>query len=543
MTVSRAFQIRGMLCMLAALAGCNGGSAPSADSFVVTSTTGGFSAAGGTQSFGSGGVQGFVGTGGTPIASGTGGEAVVSGTGGAGAVTTSMSDLPCDVQQVLKTNCWKCHDDPPNWGGPMSLVTQADFLAMGKVTTASVVRDLVKTRINDTSKPMPPITEPVMTADDLAVLNQWLDAGTPQGDGSACVTENAGGDMGGTGGTEAVDPNDPYAGVEPWDTEPGWPGGVAPQETCYQFLKHGAQSPTDTTPMVTPNGEFYVTFYYKAPWTEPVVATRWRTVYDQTQILHHWLLYESTAAASKDGTYDQPLAASNLLAGAHTTAGNLVAGWAVGGGAEIFPKGVGMKMQPPGGMFELEWHLFNSTGGDVADRSGIEICVVPESAVDPKYIASMTWLGSEQLVIPPGKTTKCSGTCNPSFKGGGPATIITWVPHMHLIGVHMDTWVNHPDGSQDHIFDEPFQFDFQISHRQNPPYVVNQGDTLLTTCTFNNTTSNQVLFGQSTTMEMCYQFVVAYPVDSLTGVAGTEKVLTGAFNGCGLTAVPANPCQ
>ena len=448
-------------------------------------------------------------------------------------ISASTSDLPCDVQEALSTNCWKCHNNPTNWGAPMPLVTQEDFLAMGTVTKDAVVADLVKARINTDENPMPPITEPAMSESDLAVLNQWLDSDTKKGSDKKCGTFT------GTGGMEGnvmENPGDvdPYANVEPWTTEPGWPGGKAPKETCYQFLKHGAQSPTDTTPMVTPEGEYYVTFYYKVPWTEPMVMTKWRTVYDQTQILHHWLLFESRTAASNDGTFATPVPASSLLAGVHLTSGNLVAGWAVGGGADTLPEGVGMKMPPPGGMFELEWHLWNSTGGDVADRSGVELCVVPESEVDPKYVAGMTWLGTEDLALPPNQTTQRGGICTPSLPTGDPATIVLWSPHMHLLGTHMDTWVMHEDGSEDHVFGKPFQFDFQIAHRQDPPYEVKSGDRLHSVCTFDNTTSSSVAYGQSTTTEMCYQFVVAYPAGALNGIGGDSLVLSGANNGCGL---------
>ena len=419
----------------------------------------------------------------------------------------------------------------------MSLVTQADFLAMGTVTTTSVVKDLVKARINNVTNPMPPMTEPPLSADDLAALNQWLDAGVPLGDGSDCTNV----DLGTGGTTNTGNPNDAYADVQPWSVEPGWPGGVAPQETCYQFLKHGAQSPTDTSPMVTPNGEYYVTFYYKVPWTEPSLVTKWRTVYDQTQILHHWLLYESSASVTKDGTYDPPTSASSLFAGLHTTAGNLVAAWAVGGDAQAFPKGVGLKMPPPGGMFELEWHLWNSTGGDVADSSGVELCVVPETAVDPQYVASINWLGTEDLVLAANATTQRGGVCSPGFSGGAPITVISWQPHMHLLGTQMDTWIMHADGTEDHIFSKPFTFDLQITYRQDPPYVLNQGDKLHSVCTFNNTTSSTVNFGSSTTAEMCYQFVVSYPENSLAGAAGSNSTLSGSNNGCGLAKNDMSP--
>ena len=523
----RSCQLIWASCLVTLLVACSN----SADTgqVLVGQFGGGSFGTGGT--FGATGGQAFYGTGGGLLV-GSGGAVSTLGSGGDSAGRPA-SDLPCDIQDVLRTYCWKCHNNPPNWGGPMPLVTQADFLALGKVTTTMVVRDLTRMRINAATNAMPPISELAMPAEALVLLNTWLDAGTPLGEGSACATTAAtGGIAGGTGGVEGgtVVAGDPYAEAEVWLTEPGWPGGVEPKETCYQFLKHGGQTPTDTSPHVTPAGEYYITFYYKVPWTEESVATKWRTVYDNTQILHHWLLYESSAATSKDGTSDPLSSASNLTTGLHVTGGNLVAGWAVGGRAETFPKGVGMQVPAPGEMFELEWHLYNSTGMDQADRSGIEICVAPRSAVDPKYIAGMTWLGTEDLVIPAGQTSKRGGVCTPSFKGGAPLTIISWIPHMHLLGVHMDTWVMHSNGTEDHIFNEAFQFDFQISHHQNPPYVVSEGDRLHSVCTFNNTTSGQVLFGQSTTAEMCYQFAMAYPAGSLDN--GT--VITGADNGCGL---------
>lgn len=406
----------------------------------------------------------------------------------------------------------------------MSLVTVQDFQQMGKLTMDQAVSALVKTRIIDTSRPMPPASEEPITADEVAVLTQWMDGGMPAGAEACNVAPPPAPGTGegpastGTGGTE-------------WSIGPGWPGGVAPEEKCYQFLKHGGQSPDDTSPHMTELGETYVNFFYKVPWTEPSIATRWRTVYDNTQVLHHWLLYNSGASPSQDGKWASQVAGGllGLTAGLHGSV-ELVAGWAVGGDDENFPEGVGLQMPAPGRMFELEWHLYNTTGTMAPDRSGIEICVVPESAADPKYVASLTWLGTEDLDIKPNGETKRGGMCTPAFKNGGPISIIKWLPHMHTIGIHMDSWVLRADGTEEHVFSEPFQFDRQISYIQDPPVILNQGDRVHSVCTFRNEKPATVLFGQSTDQEMCYQFVFAFPAGSLTGV--NSAVLTGARNGC-----------
>jgi len=59
--------------------------------------------------------------------------------------------------------------------------------------------------------------------------------------------------------------------------------------------------------------------------------------------------------------------------------------------------------------------------------------------------------------------------------------------------------------------------------------VLNAGDSITSSCTFNNTTSGVIDFGQSTKQEMCYQFTFAYPYGALNnGVLS----LIGASNTC-----------
>jgi hypothetical protein len=61
------------------------------------------------------------------------------------------------------------------------------------------------------------------------------------------------------------------------------------------------------------------------------------------------------------------------------------------------------------------------------------------------------------------------------------------------------------------------------------PLVMHAGDRITSTCTFENTTTGNVAFGQSTHKEMCYQFAFAYPYGALNnGVVS----LIGATNTC-----------
>ena len=63
----------------------------------------------------------------------------------------------------------------------------------------------------------------------------------------------------------------------------------------------------------------------------------------------------------------------------------------------------------------------------------------------------------------------------------------------------------------------------------NPQVVLKPGDTITSTCTFQNDTGGNVAFGPSTKQEMCYQFSFSYPARALeNGALG----LIGATNVC-----------
>ena len=97
-------------------------------------------------------------------------------------------------------------------------------------------------------------------------------------------------------------------------------------------------------------------------------------------------------------------------------------------------------------------------------------------------------IARETLVkqILPGATGDATGTCRPSNPQGGDIHILYSIPHMHKAGAHMKTVINRPGGPEI-LVDKPFKFDEQRSY--DTPAVVKRGETLTTTCTFNNTTN------------------------------------------------------
>jgi hypothetical protein len=133
------------------------------------------------------------------------------------------------------------------------------------------------------------------------------------------------------------------------------------------------------------------------------------------------------------------------------------------------------------------------------------------------------------MSVPAGMEAKAGGTClNDS---GAPITILGFTPHMHTIGIHMQSEVTRAaSGEVETVFDMPFQFDYQTNYMMKPPGVILQpGDAITSTCTYQNNGVSTVNFGQSTKAEMCYQFALAYPYGALNnGVLS----LIGATNTC-----------
>jgi hypothetical protein len=299
-------------------------------------------------------------------------------------------------------------------------------------------------------------------------------------------------------------------------------GMLAPgEERCYEFRNHGQPVAGDTTKYPIGPGEQYVCNHFVIPWNQDVEMIRYETLYDNQQVLHHWLLYDVPGGAI-DGTFE-PCIGTHLLQDAQ-----LVAGWAVGSNDVEMPPDVGLRMPGAQRDFLLEWHFYNSSGEIQEDGSGIRICVVPKGTREKT--AGMTWLGTEDFNgpagMPPGVESDFAGTCYNDTSE--PITIFRIWPHMHQWGRNMKSVVARAAGGvPEDVFNMPFDFNYQISYETN--VVLQPGDAITSTCRFHNLSASSVAFGPSSDQEMCYQFAFSYPAGALdNGVLS----LVGATNTC-----------
>jgi hypothetical protein len=201
----------------------------------------------------------------------------------------------------------------------------------------------------------------------------------------------------------------------------------------------------------------------------------------------------------------------------------LLSGWAPGNKNFDMPPDMGLQVvQGPAGRLGIEIHYNTSANpANRADRSGARLCLT--KTLRPKEAATH-WLGT-QAIVGVGKFD-ANGTCSVKKE----SHIIAHSPHMHKTGRYMKTIITKKAGGMQTLTDKPFAFDDQQIFPVDSPtgeIVVQPGDIINTTCSYD--APGFMTFGPGTDSEMCYNFVIAWPVGSLSnGSAG----LVGGKNTC-----------
>jgi hypothetical protein len=405
-----------------------------------------------------------------------------------GVATATSGGLPCDVQKLLKDKCQTCHSNPTTGAAPMPLVTLADFSAASKLMPTQKVSARVTARINDTKTPMPPAGRDPLTAAEKTALEAFISGGLKASTAS-CTTSP----VAGTGGTAVVDPN----GIGIGDYVP-------PDSECDALMElraHGGTSATDTTPYQAPTGgDHYEMFWFQPAWTEKMQVIRIDPIIDNNAVLHHWLLYQKASGGDAPGSH-----ASDI--GLQSTDSSLLSGWAPGNKSIPLGTKVGLRTITTSGRYGIEIHYNTSANPpNRADRSGARICATKKMR---EHEAAVHWLGTQAII-----GESATGTCSVPME----SHIIAHSPHMHKTGKYMKTIVTKKAGGMVTITDKPFDFNDQQIFPVNAPggeIVVQPGDVITTTCDY----TTFATFGTGTADEMCYNFVVAYPVGSLQSVS------------------------
>ncbi len=297
-----------------------------------------------------------------------------------------------------------------------------------------------------------------------------------------------------------------------------WPADCERRE---KFVAHGISSRTDRTKYrLEPETQQLTTFIFALPWGEDLVQLlEARPIVDNERVLHHWALYTGTLPDFLAGSVlVQPPAAPMATPAEDPSNPQFVVGGGPGTGPVRLPPDVGMRV--PSGrnvVFMLEIHYYNPSSDAVElDASGVELCVTST----PRPIeAAIHHLGTQSINLPPHAKTEVTAVCNPAPLTE-PVHMIAVSPHMHLTAVHSKLTVQRASGEELVVFDEPYAFKEQRIYAlprdgSAPHILIESGDRLTTTCSYDNQTDRPITYGVETQDEMCAMFLWVWPADRL----------------------------
>jgi hypothetical protein len=412
---------------------------------------------------------------------------------GPGPVPTG--EIPCNVAKVLHDKCQSCHSATPRYGAPMPLVTLADLHAPAPSDASKKVWERVDVRIDHGQSPlnpMPPASQPDLDATERQVLEGWLGQGAP-----------------------GVDNNPDCPPLDNLPIEPAGPQYL-PCTPTHTIKAHQSGSSNEYS---VPAGtrDQYVCFAFANPFAAGELATAWAPTIDDERVIHHWILYGMSSLPSgvSVGGHTSPSNPGPCYLA--TLNGTMLTGWAPGGRNSVMESDVGVNMQYPYYLLQVHYNNFGTGATNTTDSSGVSFCTnrnpsTGQLTTKPN-VAGVVTLGNSSFTIPAGATAyDVTGNCTNLSTDGSEITIIGTSPHMHRLGTRFRT--RHSRGGVD-LGDlsnvTRWQFENQINYPTLPRRAYRNGDTLTTTCTFQNPSGSPVGYGPGTDAEMCYDFILAYP--------------------------------
>jgi hypothetical protein len=373
--------------------------------------------------------------------------------------------LPCEVATIVQTRCAGCHAAPPLFGAPMSLRGQPDFQATA-LDGKQKIWQAVSARVE--AGTMPPKSATPLTASERATLLGWVTQGAPA-IAAACAPT------------------------------PPAPGMLEPALGCqpnHVFTSSGS-TPGSGFP-VPPDGNVYQCFNLPAPFEPQEQAVAWGPIIGDARVVHHWILYSVKGTSTR---CDQSK--------------RFLFGWAPGGRPAALPADVGHELPNPDERLLLEIHYNNPRGiTGILDKTGVALCTTKTPR--PQEAGVIT-LGTVGIRIPAGaRNFSVTGTCGPlqTAQLSSPLHVLAASPHMHLLGTTFTTTQRSAGKPPVALVNlDKWDFNDQVAYTLDPQAtLIAPGDTLTTTCTYDNPRPADVRFGEKTENEMCFNFVTVYPI-------------------------------
>lgn len=393
-------------------------------------------------------------------------------TAAAPVAATAVPTFHGRISRIIQANCVECHR--PGGVGPFSLIGYDNVVARAGMIRRQVSRGAMPPWF---AAP-PPAGEPshwrndrALSAEDKADLLAWLASDRPLGDPAEAPLERAFAD--------------------------GWV--IGNPDLVLELPRAVAIKADGVMP--------YQTLRVETNFTED----RWVSGYElrptAREVVHHIIVRV------------HPKGASKASRGGNSERDGMFAAYVPGNSHSLFPPGFAKRL-PPGATISFQMH-YTPNGRATQDRTQLGLIFASEP---PRHEIQVFGLANPRLRIPPGAENHPETA---SVTLPNDATILGFMPHMHLRGKAARYEVTLPDGTRRLLLDVPrYDFNWQMPYHFAEPPTLPRGSRLVYKAWYDNSAQNPanpdptrtVPWGEQTFDEMMLGYVEYYlPNRGVTG--------------------------
>jgi hypothetical protein len=382
------------------------------------------------------------------------------------------------VAEILNRRCVSCHrpgevapfslegyDNAKKWSGMISSVSRRGIMPPWKAVSGYGEF----------------LDENRLTPAEIETLRVWHEAGAPRGEGP-----------------EPAPPVFPDGG---WSL--GTPDLVIGPSKPFELSAEG--------------GDLYRNFVIPLDIKEPVFVKAMEVKPDNSRIVHHVIAFidnRGQARRLEENNKDGQEGYVGMGGGVGFLPGGSLGGWAPGANARFAPDGVAFRLNP-GDTIVMQVH-YNRTGKPEKDQTQIGLYYAKEPI---QHEMQLNWIFNFLINIPPGRSDYKARQVHTYRQD---STLYAAMPHMHLLGRDMKSWLEFPDGTtRPLIHIDDWDFNWQLTYYFKEPIKVPAGTRQIVEAVYDNSNDNprnpsnpprRVTFGEETTDEM-FLLIVPYTVD------------------------------
>ncbi len=368
------------------------------------------------------------------------------------------------ISRIIQASCVECHR--PGGVGPFSLLTYDDVVSRAGMIRRQVARGAMPPWFAAPASEGEPShwrNDRSLSAEDKADLLAWL-----QGDRA---------------------PGDPAAAPLPRGFPDGWL--IGKPDAVIELPRTVAVKADGVMP--------YQTLRVETTFTEDKWVQAYEVQPTAREVVHHVIVRvhpKGSRPARGEGESERD---------------GYFAAYVPGNAHAVFPPGFAKRI-PAGATVTFQMH-YTPNGRATADRTRIGLVFAAEP---PRHVIEVAGLANPRLRIPPGAENHAETA---SITLPFDATILGFMPHMHLRGKAARYETVLPDGTRRLLLDVPrYDFNWQLPYEFAEPPTLPRGSRLIYTAWYDNSVVNpanpdpsrEVRWGPQTHDEMLLGFVEYY---------------------------------